>query len=634
MLGNGYKTIGIFVTRAHEEYQDFICRAISSRAHELGYNIAIFSNFESYGELDYDIAESNIANILKYEDLDGVILLPDTMLVKDFKEKILNNIRKYCTCPVVCVRQAMDEYQNVLIRDDNVLDEIIQHFIRHHKFTKMNFLTGPQDNPVSIQRLNTYKRILSEHGIPVEEDRICFGDFWKRSAAGAVDKWLADPDKFPEAIICANDYMAIAVCNALAQRGIIVPRDIAVSGCDNVEITKDFYPAITTVGMPVADMGREAVDRIHKEHMGIPQEDTTYLTFVTHIRESCGCEMSKDAEEVFRRRNHIIKELEDKDATISNNAYMSIDLTGVTVLEDLNKRLASYTYLNTGFSSFFMCLYKDWDQYESNDEQGTDFSEREVSMEVGIKDGQWLPKIQFQARELLPSVYLDNKPQTFYFNILHHREKCYGYTAISFNKIQSYKSSYQGWITNVCNALENIRIHGELNRLVYKLEDISIKDVLTGLYNRRALHTLGKKYLDQSIKNQSNLMVFSADMDNLKFINDIYGHESGDIAMKAVAAALIRASEDDEICIRMGGDEFAVIGVEYDEEKMNQFLDKFEEDIQSFNREPAYDFKISISYGWSITRANRDTTLEECLSIADKKMYIQKYEKRRRNLEE
>ncbi|TAH72774.1 MAG: GGDEF domain-containing protein [Anaerolineaceae bacterium] len=632
MLENNHKTIGVFVTSAHEEYQDILCRAICERAYEIGYNVAIFANFVGFGEQKYEIAESNIANIIKYEDLDGIILLSDTMVVKDFRSKIIKNIRKYSKCPVVSVRQEIEEYQNVLIKDNTVLDEIILHFINHHKFTKLNFLTGPEDNPVSIQRLNTYKRILTEYGIPIEEERIAYGDFWKLSAYDAVEKWLADPNIYPEAIICANDYMAIAVCNALAQRGVLVPRDIAVSGCDNIEVTKDIIPPITTVGMPVYDMGREAVDKIHRQSKGLPQEDISYLKFITYIRESCGCEMEKNAKDIFRRRNNIIKELEDRDETISKTAYMSIDLTGVTTLDDLNNRLASYTYLNEGFSSFYMCLYTDWDRYQSDKEYGIPFSDREVSMEVGMKNGQWLQKVQFEAKELLPSIYLDHEPQVFYFNMLHHREKCYGYTAISFKKLQSYKSSYQGWLTNVCNALENIKIHSELNRLVYKLEDISIKDELTGLYNRRALHTLGQKYLDQCIKNHSNLMVFSADMDNLKYINDIYGHAGGDIALKAVASAMMNASEDDEICIRLGGDEFSVIGVEYDKEKVIQFVNKFNDAIQRFNKELAYEFKISISYGWGITKANENTTLEECLSVADKRMYLQKYEKKKRGL--
>ena len=79
---------------------------------------------------------------------------------------------------------------------------------------------------------------------------------------------------------------------------------------------------------------------------------------------------------------------------------------------------------------------------------------------------------------------MDEDPQFFFFNILHHQEKCYGYSAIGFDRFEAYKPSYQGWLINVCNALENIKIHSVLNRLVYKLEDMSIKDELTGLYNR------------------------------------------------------------------------------------------------------------------------------------------------------
>ena len=67
-------------------------------------------------------------------------------------------------------------------------------------------------------------------------------------------------------------------------------------------------------------------------------------------------------------------------------------------------------------------------------------------------------------------------------------------------------------------------------------------------------------------------MVFSADMDNLKNINDKHGHAGGDIAIKVVAELCSDAAEDDEICIRLGGDEFSVIGIDYDDEKIAQFL--------------------------------------------------------------
>ncbi len=630
MLGNGRKTIGVYATQAHHEFQDLLCRGICSRAYDLGYNVAIFSNFVGYGELKYEVGECNIADFPIYSDLAGIIMLPDTMHVRDFKSNIAGNIKKYSKCPVVSVRHGLGEYYNVLMDEGTSLDDIIQHLINLHNYTKLNFLTGPKDNPVSIQRLNTYRRILKENGIPVEEDRIYYGDFWKKSAGEAVEKWLADPAKRPEAIICANDYMAMAVCNALAERGVLVPRDMAVTGCDNISISLDFMPPITTVGMPVFDMGMEAVDKINMHNQGIPLESTTYLKSITYIRESCGCKIKDNAENVLRRRNHLINETEDKDKSISDNAYMSIDLTGTTTQEELNHKLSHYTYLNEGFSSFYMCLFRGWDRHNNSLDFDTITRNGQVTMEVGLKNRVWLEKVDFNIKELLPSVYMDEEPQFFYFNMLHHQEKCYGYAAISFERFQAYKSSYQGWLINVCNALENIKIHSELNRLVYELEDMSVKDELTGLYNRRALHTLGQKYLEQSRENHSSIMVFSADMDNLKEINDDFGHAQGDLAIKIVADALMNASEDDEICIRMGGDEYSVIGVEYDDKKMKQFVTKFENAMKKFNQSVSNKHEISISYGWSITQVDEDTKLEECLSVADSRMYYQKDEKRKK----
>lgn len=626
MFGNNLKTIGVFVTQEYQEFQRTLTRGICMRAKELGYNVAFFTNFLAYEEYEYEIGERSIADLPKYEMLDGIILLQDIWYAENFLEKVRYNIRKYSKCPVVSVHQEFDEYYNVIINDDAVLDEIIRHFIEDHGYKKINFLTGPRTKQASIERLAAYKRILRKHNIPVEEDRIFYGDFWKVLGKEAVKLWLSDPDKWPEAIICANDYMAITVCNALAERGISVPEDIAVSGCDNMLMTQDFTPSITTTGLPLFEMGVEAVDKIHKHNEGMPQERNTYMNTVTKIRESCGCKHEKYNELTARRRNRIVNEMDAKEKDISGNAFMSIELTNIKSVEDLDRKLARYVNLNEGFNNFYMCLNKNWDLYtKDNRYQYSDMNE--MTMEVGIKNGEWLPKEEFSKLTLLPPSCVDSEPQFFLFNILHYQEICFGYTAISFNGYEVYKPSYQGWLINISNALENIRIHNELNRLVYKLEDMYIKDELTDIYNRRALDILGKKYLKQCIEEKSKLMVFTADMDKLKYINDNYGHASGDIAIKVIADALKFAAEDDEICMRVGGDEFVVIGMDYDQNKMNNFLKKFDEKIENFNINGGNNYKVHVSIGWSIINPHRNITIEDCLIVADSKMYQQKHEK-------
>ena len=626
MYKNNRKTIGVFVTQVHQEYQRILASGINKRAQELGYNVAYFSNFLGYGEFQYESGEKSIALLPWYEDLDGIITLPDTMFAHGFDEQIMEYVRRYAGCPVVSIRQRSEEFYNVLVEDSTILDDILKHFIIDHGYKKINFLTGPKDNPVSLERLDSYRRIMKEHNLEVKEEQIFFGDFWKFLGNDAVDYWLSEPELIPEAIICANDYMAITVCNALAEKGFAVPRDIAVSGCDNIVITEDFSPTITTAGIPVYDMGIEAVDKIDRCNRGIKEKQNSFLPTVTNIRESCGCAVPKPSEERTLRRNDVIKDLEAADKAIFNNAFMSVELTDVKTVDELDRKLASYTYMNEGFSSFYMCLHQNWE--EIGQEEQSEFTNKEdMILEVGIRNGVWLEKTEFSRRELIPAIYTEDKPQIFYFNMLHYQEICYGYTAISFYNNQAYQASYQGWLINICNSLENIRIHNMLNRLVCRLEDMYIKDELTGLYNRRALSHLAQKYLDQCVKNQDTLMVFSADMDKLKFINDNFGHSYGDVAIKAVADALLHAAKDDEICIRVSGDEFVVVGMEYDQVKMEEFIMNFEDYLNQYNNFSNLQFKVHVSYGWSIVKPSAGVKLEEYLVISDSKMYQQKYQK-------
>ena len=624
MFQNAKKTIGVFVSLVYDEYQKHLSNGISIRAQELDYNVAFFTNFGGYDQNDYDQGELLIADLPCYEDLDGIIITPDTMAVDGLEQKIRDHISKRSNCPVVSVRRRIDEYYNVLIDDYTVLEDIIRHFIVEHGFTKLNFLAGPKGFPDSDKRLECYKRVLTEYNIPIEDERIYYGDFWKHEGKKAVDLWLSSSLPIPQAIICANDYMAITVAGALEDRGISVPDVVAVSGFDDIADAAELSPSITTASMPVTDMGIEAVNKIDRIIKGNTEDQISYIKSKTIIRESCGCKYNSEKEKKHGSK-HFFTYLESLRREVVRNSYMSAGLTGLTKQEEVYSSLGYYVYENMGFSDFYMCLYPDW-QDTGEEERSCDF-DSEMSMELGVKNHEFYNKIRFKRRDLIPPQFVEDRPVIYYFAILHHRAENFGYVAIAFEKIQTYMTTFQAWLINVSNALENVRVHSELNRLVYKLEDMYIRDELTGLYNRRGLETLGEKYLKQAIEKESSLMVLTADLDKLKWINDNYGHAGGDIALKAVAEALNISADDDEICARFGGDEFIVIGLEYDEEKAHRFIRRFIGELDRFNQDDNQEFNVYVSYGWSLVTPDSTTTVESCMVAADKKMYQQKKEK-------
>lgn len=630
MFGNNKKTIGVFISQVNEEYQDTLSRGIIRKALELDYNTAFFTNFGGFGQTAYDMGEASIAELPNYEDLDGIIITPDVMILPNLSERYIHNIKTRSHCPVVSVRREVEEFYNVLIDDSQVLDEIIRHFITKHGFTRINFLAGPKGYPDSDKRLENYKNILMEYHLPVEEGRIFYGDLWRQAGYDAVNQWLDSDLERPQAIVCANDFMAITVCRALSERGILVPDQIAVTGCDDLEDAAEFSPSITTARMPILEMGIEAVEMINRHNLGIEQSRYSYINTITVYRASCGCKRNWYHESNDRRRNHILSR-ETLQSEIFRNAYMSTDLTGLTSLEEIVDKMRIYIYENANFSSFCMCLRKDWDAYREQLDEEARYND-EFMMEIGIKNRVLFTKIKCSKNEIVPIVLSENEPKAFYFAILHHQQHGFGYIGISFSRIQTYMRTFQAWLINVSNALENVRIHGELNRLVYKLEDMSIRDDLTGLYNRRVLNSLGKKYLNHCMQEQVKIMVFIVDMDKLKFINDKFGHFYGDIALKKVAEALVEASDDDEICIRLGGDEFMAIGMDYDENKMNKFIERFVGELNGFNESSEYDFGVYVSYGYLLILPGNDTSIENCLTYADARMYQQKYEKASKNI--
>ncbi len=627
MLGSKRKTIGVFLSQVNEDYQDILSRGIITKAKELNYNIAFFTNFGGYGQPSYDRGEFAITQLPNYEGMDGIILAPDTMIIQNLENAYKENIKNRSHCPVVSVRSETKDFYNVLIDDYTVMENLIHHMIEVHHFTRINFLAGPKGFPDSDKRLAAYKKILSEHQLPIEEERIYYGDFWKHAGAQAVEYWLKSPLERPQAIICANDYMALTVCDAFAERGILVPEEIAVTGCDDVEECVEYIPSLTSIRMPVFEMGMEAVSVIHNLNQGIEQPKNTYLKAVTIYRASCGCKKVRGQEGNSRRRYHIAVK-ENMKRAITRNAYMSTDLTGLTRLEDINEKIWAYVYENMNFTHFCLCLRKNWEKFSK--ERDREPEEKEWVMEIGFKNRVGYSKLNCPKEELIPPELAEDKPMVYFFAMLHHQEHNFGYVGISFDTIQTYMLTFQAWLINVSNALENVRVHGELNRLINRLEETSIRDELTGLYNRRALNTIGRKYLKQCAEAGSRLMVFTADMDRLKFINDKYGHAYGDVALKVVAEAMLQAAQNNEICIRLGGDEFMAIGRDYDESKLEHFITRFEATLNRFNFIKDYDFSVHVSYGNHLIYPGEETSIESCLGVADKLMYRQKNGKENR----
>jgi two-component system cell cycle response regulator len=160
--------------------------------------------------------------------------------------------------------------------------------------------------------------------------------------------------------------------------------------------------------------------------------------------------------------------------------------------------------------------------------------------------------------------------------------------------------------------------------LEQELRSLALFDDLTGLHNRRAFWTLAAQELRVAVRNDQSFLMFFADIDGLKQINDAHGHQEGDLAIIRTARALQQTFRTSDIVARLGGDEFAVMALEASSQQdESAILGRLAAHLRALHEdEGRYDLRLSV--GSSRYDPRNPTPLSELMDRADRSMYKEK----------
>ncbi len=161
-------------------------------------------------------------------------------------------------------------------------------------------------------------------------------------------------------------------------------------------------------------------------------------------------------------------------------------------------------------------------------------------------------------------------------------------------------------------------------KLEEQLREMSLRDELTGLYNRRGFMTVGRQLLDSSIRSKPEIGLLFVDLDNLKLINDKFGHQAGDRAILETANILRNTFRESDIAARIGGDELVALFLGSLETDQKSFKTRIRSGINEVNNRGDLPFRLSLSCGFASTKLDENTSLEELLNRADSLMYSEK----------
>ena len=284
------KRIAVLLGQPEEYNYERFLKGFLKEAFDRDYDVCVFSMFIKY-QLTPErcIGESSIFKLVSYEKFDAVVVMADTIQTEGVVQRIEEDLQKRCRCPVLFVDKESKYYPSIHIDNYGPEKAIISHLIEKHGKRDIAFLTGKSWHPHSMVRLNAYKDALTEHGIEVDENRIFYGDFWYNSGESLVDSLTSEDNTLPEAVACANDYMALGVAKKLSERGFSIPRDIAVVGCDCNEEGRHAPIPITSCALAYYSLGCNAAVRIDAMIKG-EEIPPVVMDEELFVGESCGCD--------------------------------------------------------------------------------------------------------------------------------------------------------------------------------------------------------------------------------------------------------------------------------------------------------------------------------------------------------
>lgn len=625
------KKIGVLIGALTQNYSDRVCRTICTKAEEYGYDVYFFTTYNSYGDnLLYSEGEQQILSLPNYENLDGVIVAWDTLNVPDDASALMERLRSL-SCPVISLRMKIEGFYNVLVDETVSMERMIHHFVEVHNFRDICFMTGRMELEDARDRFACYKRVMEECGIEVTDDMVFYGDYWKNKAKEAVTHFFSvRAPRYPEVIICANDYMALAVCRELAERGIRVPEDVCVSGYDDLLEAQHCEPPLTTIAVNFEGMASRAMELLDEIDQGLKPELKQYVSTQEKYRGSCGCKRHK----VKNQWYSLMKEVEERKEITQQTIFMNADMEGLTDERELLNMAHRYS-LRTGAKKMWVCLCDEAEEM-TEEERSLGSTRKDYTKNMilrAIKNSNNALQLldeRFDRRELLPKEEQNEAESgSYYFIPLHYKNHNQGYVVTTYDNFGHYNDFMQPWAMNFAVALENFRLHTHLNamediRRLYK------EDTLTGISNRRGFEEKVRKIYGDANFLRKRVAVISMDMDNLKKINDAYGHSAGDESLCRIAKALSLVGEqrDNIVYARTGGDEFLMACRIEKPNEGEELVAQVREVLAELNDRSGQPFRAEISCGVYEVKDTAKVPLARALEMSDERMYEDKRQRK------
>ncbi|MCD8095396.1 MAG: GGDEF domain-containing protein [Ruminococcus sp.] len=291
-LSRRHLQVGLLVSHLEDDFDDAVCEGAMIAAEQADVNLAIFPGRYIDGvyadklRTEYEYQYNTLFDLPCINKFDVLLVLIGTIGSHLDKQKKAKFLKRFSGTPVVTITAEVDGYPCISIDNRTGLAEVIEHLIEVHSCDKIGFVSGPKTSDDANERLAVYHEVLERNSIEYNENYVSYGNFSKYATAAVEELLDRAPDL--EAIVFANDQMAIAGYEVMEKRGIKPGKDIFVTGFDDNPVAEELTPYLTTVKADASELGyRALIEAVNYINNGRIENNLVPSSMV--CRNSCGC---------------------------------------------------------------------------------------------------------------------------------------------------------------------------------------------------------------------------------------------------------------------------------------------------------------------------------------------------------
>lgn len=572
------------------------------REHKMDIEISVFHSFGNFSRDEkFNAGEYNIIYLPDLSQFDGIVLEVTNMLNQKKKQQIIQIIRE-SGIPAVSLLEKIPGLYHAGLDNYAAMEQIVEHLITVHSCKTLNYVGGPADSQENLLRWKAYEDVLQRHGIPLENDRIWNESYEVESGVSAFIHFREN-HLLPDAFVCANENIAVGLCHQAQQEGFKIPTDFCVTGFDNFDKASYYRPRISTVSYKREDIAEAAMGLLEQIWAGNPPALHIAAPVQMLFQESCGCRPK-----VLRSRseyieNRIFQEVREIDL------YNEVMELKHNLIECENyEQMAQY---------FGKCLHslqcKGIRVLMNSDLLKEQFPDM-------MKEAAYITHGYPEKMQVVYESGMEQKNGMYLYVPLHFRNREVGYVVLSDCDYMLENQFLFETLNVYMESLEYLYRKLRLRKANEKLSRLYVRDSLTGLYNRMAYTEIAEPLYESCRQQDKPVTVMFIDADHLKYINDNFGHDMGNLEIRSIADGIRKVFPPDAVSMRYGGDEFVVLIPGCETAQAESLKAAFLKTLDEISKNCHTGFDVEASIGYEVS-FHGEKSLNDCINAADEKMY-------------